>query len=116
MCRVEAVIDPGQVAGCSLTIASPFKPDPGEACRQLQLKYTLLKKSTGHYEFSFAPQSIRKNIVAALGTHEVDGQTTLWLDPGSKFDLGQFMALAFKDVEPEKRIRIGIGAGIRLKG
>ncbi len=115
-CRVEAIIDSGQVAGCSLTFASPFRPDPGEACRQLQLKYTLLKKSPGHYEFSFAPQSIRKNIVSALGIREVDGQTILWLDPGSKFDLKQFMALAFKDVEPEKRVRIGIGAAIRLNG
>lgn len=115
-CRVEAIIDPAQVAGCTLTFASPFKSDPGEACRQLQLKYTLLKKSHGHYEYSFAPQSIRKNIVAALGTREVDGQTTLWLEPGSKFDLGQFLALAFKDVEPENRVRIGIGAEIRLKG
>ncbi len=111
---IVSVIDPALIEGYSFTFISPFKADSGEFCRQLQLKHTLLKKSPGNYEFSFVPQAIKKNIVVSLKTSEIDGQTTIWLEPGSKFDLKQFMEATFKGVDPEMRVRIGIRTEIWL--
>ncbi|HEX2956550.1 MAG TPA: radical SAM protein [Chitinispirillaceae bacterium] len=113
---INVIDDPAQIAGCSFTLVSTFKSDPGEFCRYHQLKHTLLKKSSGNYEYSFVPQSIKKNIVTSLKTIERDGLTTILLEPGSKFDLKQFIALTFKGVDPEMQVRIEINADIRLKG
>jgi radical SAM superfamily enzyme YgiQ (UPF0313 family) len=114
-CRIINIIDPAQIEGCSFTFVSTFKSDPGEFCRQLQLKHTLLKKSPGNYEYSFVPQSIKKKILISLKTIESNGQTTILLEPGSKFDLKLFMGATFKGVDSENQVRIGIRADIRLK-
>jgi radical SAM superfamily enzyme YgiQ (UPF0313 family) len=113
-CRVVNIIDPEQIAGYTFTFVSTFKSDPGEFCRLQQLKHTLIKKSPGNYEFSFVPQSIKKNIVTSLKSSETGGMTTIYLEPGSKFDLKQFIEAAFKGVDPENQVRIGISADIRL--
>jgi radical SAM superfamily enzyme YgiQ (UPF0313 family) len=114
-CRVVNIIDPAQIAGYSFALVSTFKADPGEFCRQLQLKHTLIKRSPGNYEFSFVPQSIKKNVLTSLKTIESEGQTTILLEPGSKFDLKQFIEATFKGVDPESLVRIRINAEIRLK-
>jgi radical SAM superfamily enzyme YgiQ (UPF0313 family) len=97
---------------CVMTFESPYSHDLSEYCRKLQLKYTLIKKSAGVYEYAFVPQAVKKNFLVSLRAIEVDGLNTLVLEPGPKFLFEPFLSGAFK-ASQEEQVRIQITAAIK---
>lgn len=98
---------------CGLKFESVYANNLSEYCRKLQLKYTLIRKSVGVYEYAFIPQTLKKNLLLSLKTVESDGLTTIEVEPGPKFEFASFLSGAFKVAQEQERTRIKISAEIK---
>jgi radical SAM superfamily enzyme YgiQ (UPF0313 family) len=72
---------------------SPFQ---GEAfLKSKGLRFTMVKNSSGGYQFNLPKDSIKKNIVLALSTFREDAGYKTVLSPGTKIDLHDFLRGSF---------------------
>jgi radical SAM superfamily enzyme YgiQ (UPF0313 family) len=111
-CTIVKLWNDGLPLKYSFTFESPFNQTLSEYCRILQLKHTLVKKSVGVYDYAFVPQAIKKNVIASLKSIEENGQTTVLLEPGLKFNMGSFLSTAFNIPEEQDKVRVQIHAAI----
>lgn len=93
---------------------SPFEAKMDPLLKDLGLKYTLKKLSDGNYSYELIPASLKKDIIKKLEITKTAKGTSVQVSPGSKFDLPQFMARAFK--LPQSQHWVKVQARAQLDG
>jgi radical SAM superfamily enzyme YgiQ (UPF0313 family) len=104
-----AVRGPGDDANSSTTLCftSPFSFDGDRYLASRNLRHTRCKTGEGVYRYDFAPDALKKKLLASLTVaHTQDGPCAVRLAQGPKFILDEFLTEAFRLPHPEEWARI----------
>ena len=92
---------------CQLSIQSPYPFSPRPWAESKGLRFTLIKEEHC-YNWKLSPDAMKKKILSELKYHSENNNHQIFIIPGDKFILDEFLQKAFQYSTPREWARIQV--------